>query len=76
MLPPNILHRNKKLITIFHFTLPNSERENYHTKIEKRRRRRKNLMRSRNKKKTHHMTVPYSKVPDMHSRAQWSLFNF
>lgn len=35
MLPPNILHRNKKLITIFHFTLPNSERENYHTKIEK-----------------------------------------
>lgn len=51
MLPPNILHRNKKLITIFHFTLPNSERENYHTKIEKKRRRRKNLMRSRNKKK-------------------------
>lgn len=56
----------------------------YITKLRKRKlshknrkkRRRKNLMRSRNKKKTHHMTVPYSKVPDMHSRAQWSLFNF
>lgn len=54
MLPPNILHRNKKLITIFHFTLPNSERENYHTKIEKKEDEEKISWEAEIKKKTPH----------------------